>query len=105
MAITKTNQPYEFLVRWKDGAITGAHIKMLETIAEDGVVLSQKEGVAMPVSMAGAGNFPLADLLTGIQTQALIDLDAARSELAAVRLELEQAVQPTPVTATPDVLS
>jgi hypothetical protein len=33
MAITKTTQPYEFLVRWRDGAISGAHIRFLETIS------------------------------------------------------------------------
>ena len=82
MAITKTTTPYEFLVRWKDGAIAGAHIKFLETVSENGVVLSQKEGIASPVSMAGESGFPIADLLTTVQTQALTDLAAAQAVIS-----------------------
>ena len=82
MAITKTTQPYEFLVRWRDGAISGAHIRFLETILEDGVVLAQKEGNAMPVSLAGEAGYPLADVLSAVQKSALVDLEKAKEALA-----------------------
>lgn len=83
MAITKTNTPYEFLVRWNNGAVAGAHIRFLETISENGTVLTQKEGPAMPVSMAGEAGFPIADILTSLQAQALTERDAAVATLAA----------------------
>lgn len=82
MAITKTTQPYEFLVRWRDGAISGAHIRFLETVLEDGVVLAQKEGNAMPVSLAGEAGYPLADVLSAVQTSALVELEKAKEALA-----------------------
>ena len=82
MAITKTTQPYEFLVRWRDGAISGTHIRFLETILEDGVVLAQKEGNAMPVSLAGEAGYPLADVLSAVQKSALVDLEKAKEALA-----------------------
>jgi hypothetical protein len=82
MAITKTTQPYEFLVRWRDGAISGAHIRFLETILEDGVVLAQKEGNAMPVSLSGEVGYPLADVLTAVQQSALVELEKAKEALA-----------------------
>ena len=82
MAITKTTQPYEFLVRWRDGAISGAHIRFLETVLEDGVVLAQKEGNAMPVSLSGEVGYPLADVLTAVQQSALVELEKAKEALA-----------------------
>ena len=82
MAITKTTQPYEFLVRWRDGAISGAHIRFLETILEDGVVLAQKEGNAMPVSLSGEVGYPIADVLTAVQQSALVELEKAKEALA-----------------------
>ena len=82
MAITKTTQPYEFLVRWRDGAISGAHIRFLDTILEDGVVLAQKEGNAMPVSLSGEVGYPLADVLTAVQQSALVELEKAKEALA-----------------------
>ena len=96
MAITKTTQPYEFLVRWRDGAISGAHIRFLETILEDGVVLAQKEGNAMPVSLSGEVGYPLADVLTAVQQSALVELEKVKETLATVEATLA-AVQVAPV--------
>ncbi len=88
MAITKTNQPYEFLARWNNGTLAGAHIRFLETITEDGVVLSQKEGNAQPVSLAGEAGFPIDDILTSLQAQAVIERDAALAAKTAAEAAL-----------------
>ncbi len=88
MAITKTNQPYEFLVRWNNGTLAGAHIRFLETLTEDGVVLSQKEGNAQPVSLAGEAGFPIEDILDGLQATALSDLAAAQAAKATAEAAL-----------------
>lgn len=44
--ITKKTQPYELLVRWKDGAFAGASYRTVTTVADDqtGEVYSVKEG-------------------------------------------------------------
>ena len=78
MAITKQQTPYEFLVRWTNGTVAGAHIRFLERLVEDGTVLSEKEGNAHPVSMAGEVGFPIADILDAVQIAALTDLAAAQ---------------------------
>ena len=91
MAITKTTQPYEFLVRWRDGAISGAHIRFLETVLEDGVVLAQKEGNAMPVSLAGEAGYPLADVLSAVQTSALVELEKVKEALATAEATIAAA--------------
>lgn len=98
MAITKTQTPYEFLVRWKDGKIAGAHVKFLEkVIDDDGSVLSEKEGNALPVSLAGEAGYPLADVLNFAQTTALATAESATADAAkaknegAVALAAEQA--------------
>lgn len=91
MAITKTNQPYEFLARWNNGALAGAHIRFLETISEDGVVLSQKEGNAQPVSLAGEAGFPIEDILTSLQATAITERDAAVAAKATAEAALATA--------------
>ncbi len=88
MAITKTNQPYEFLVRWNNGTLAGAHVRFLETLTEDGVVLSQKEGNAQPVSLAGEAGFPIEDILDGLQVQAITERDAALAAKATAEAAL-----------------
>ena len=101
MAITKTNQPYEFLARWNNGTLAGAHIRFLETISEDGVVLSQKEGNAQPVSLAGEAGFPIEDILDGLQATALSDLAAAQAAKATAEAALtaKQAELDTTIAA------
>jgi hypothetical protein len=77
MSIIKTTTPYEFLARWKNGALAGAHVKFLETITDDGAVVSQREGDPMSVAVAGAAGFPLDDILSALQAQAIAERDAA----------------------------
>jgi len=82
MAIVKQQTPYEFLVRWDNGVVVGAHIRFLERLVEDGAVISEKEGHAKPVSLAGEAGFPIADILSLVQTNALADLATAQAALA-----------------------
>ena len=91
MAITKQQTPYEFLVRWNNGAVAGAHIRFLERLVEDGVVISEKEGDAKPVSMAGGVGFPIADILTALQVTALSNLASEKTAKAAADTLLQEA--------------
>lgn len=92
--ITKTKTPYEFLIRWTDGKISGAHIKFLETVSEDGVILAQKETNAEPVELAIEVGFPIADVwamvsagAASVGQQALMDI----ASVNAKKLEAEAA--------------
>lgn len=89
--ITTETTPYELLFRWDDGALAGAHIQFVETIRKDGAVISQQVGHAQPVSMSGETGFPLADVLSTVQADALAAKDAAISALAAKSAELTAA--------------
>lgn len=91
MSIIKTTTPYEFLARWKNGALAGAHVKFLETITDDGAVVSQREGDPMSVAVAGAAGFPLDDILSALQTQAIAERDAAVAEKATAEAALSAA--------------
>lgn len=95
--ITKTQTPYEFLIRWRDGKISGAHAKFLETISEDGVVLNVKEGDAIPVSLAGEVGYPIADIFAAISVgavasakQAVMDIATAEGKKAEAALAAKQ---------------
>ena len=103
----KTQTPYEFLVRMdKDGAIVGAHVKFLTTYTDDGVVVSQVEGEAQPVSVAGSAGFPLETILSAIHSAALVNCVAAQAECAKhevtiAALEAELAALSPKVEETP----
>lgn len=106
MTITKQKTPYEFLVRWKDGAIAGAHVRFLETLIEtdaSGAVtaLAEKEGDALPVSVAGEAGFPVADILSVALTTALATIDALQLALAA-EVEAHQITKAGAGTPTGD---
>jgi len=92
--------PYEFLVRWdhNTGALKGAHIKMFDDV-------TQQEGMAQPVAIAGAIGFPLADVLTAIQSGAIIAADTANAALTTEQTAhaATQALLDTAQTALADV--
>lgn len=92
--LTKTKQPYEFLIRWTDGKISGAHIKFLETVFEDGVMLAQKETNAEPVELAIEAGFPMADVWAMVSAGAASVGQKALTDIAdanAKKLEAEAA--------------
>lgn len=77
--IETVKRPYEFLVRWRDGVISGAHVGFEVTTTENGQVLST---TPLPVVAVGDGGFPLADILGQIQIDALKDREAAKAAQA-----------------------
>lgn len=98
--ITKTKTPYEFLIRWTDGKISGAHIKFLETVSEDGVTLAQKETNAEPVELAIEAGFPIADVwamvsagAASVGQQALTDIATANSKKAEAEAKAAQEIE------------
>lgn len=70
--------PYELLVRlnYETGALQGAHVKFYDSV-------TQQEGDAQPVAMAGATGFPLATILSAIQSGSIISADAANAKCVA----------------------
>ena len=107
MAITKQSMPYEFLARWDhvSGAFKGAHIQFYEGLYENGTLLTGNPGKAMGVGPGLA--FPLADILSQMQIDALATVGAqastitmltAERDAALTRItELEAKLAPTPV--------
>ena len=74
-----TKRPYELLVRWREGKISGAHVGFEITTTEDGSVLSTTPLAVMPVDIGQGAGFPLADILAQVHTDALIQMDAAQA--------------------------
>lgn len=72
-----TRHPYEFLARWgRDGRLAGAHAQFrYVTMADDGTVLGEFVGAAEPVAVMEAAGFPLSDILSPLQTAALVERD------------------------------
>ena len=71
------NIAYELLVRWnhETGALKGAYIKTYDTV-------DNTEGEPQAVAVAGSTGFPLADILTSIETGAILAMEAAQVALA-----------------------
>ena len=91
--ITKETAPYEFLARWRNGVFVGAHVQFLTRLIEDGIVLNEQISEAMPVDVGGGKGFPLADLISTMQADALVALDAKTAEAATKTTELAAAQQ------------
>lgn len=92
-------RPYEFLVRWKDGIISGAHVGFEVTVTENGQVISTTPLNVVSVDIGTGQGFPLADILGQIQVDALKDRDAAltaksqaESAKAAAEAERDAAI-------------
>ena len=87
MAISTVKRPYEMLVRWKDGVIAGAHVGFELTTTENGVVLSTTPLDVMPVDIGQGAGFPLADILSQVQVDAITGKDAAEAKCAAAEAD------------------
>lgn len=79
--------PYEFLARWdyKTGVLKGAHVKMFDSAT--GI-----EGEAQVVAVAGAAGFPLADIMTAMQSGAVAAMDAEKIAHASTTAALNAAL-------------
>ena len=85
---TETRKPYEFLSRWNnDGVIQGAHIAFLDTVLKDGEIINQTQSSVESVAIAEQVGFPLADVLSQLQIDALKQVDVLNSEIVALKAE------------------
>lgn len=90
MAFAESKTPYELLVRWnKDGTVSGAHVQFLESLTKDGVLIYEKVGDAIPVSMAGDADFPLSDILSDVHISALKTAEQALASANSKSKEIE----------------
>lgn len=80
---TVETQPYEFLIRWRDGVISGAHVGFEEIILDAGVVTATIQQAVQPVDVGLGNGFPLVDILGQIQITALTEKDAALAAKSA----------------------
>lgn len=82
MAITEQRKPYEFLVRWDEltGSLKGAHIQFYDALLRDGARISGQPSKAYGVGEGAA--FPLTEILTQVQIDALAELDVRAATIA-----------------------
>jgi hypothetical protein len=79
----KIKQPYELLVRWKDGHLAGAHFKEIEQIYIDDELITERECDPIPIK-------DVAEDLAGLLGETLTDALAINQELAAYADKLEK---------------
>ena len=91
--MSKTTNPYEFLVRWDSmtGQIKGCHVKTVTTHIDDETneVIAVKESEAMPVAWAQDNGFPLDQVLQAIHVDALATAAAEQAHKAAMEKDME----------------
>lgn len=89
-----TQKPYELLLRWgQDGNLRGAHMQWATVVSDDaGAVIGCYPGNVEPVAIApGQPGFPLTDILSQVQADALTALTAAQEKAAALEDRLSAA--------------
>lgn len=89
--ITKNTTLYEVLFRFDEsGKLKGAHAQYLETVAEDGAILAQKLGDALPVSLLEGDDGLTVKKILGEALATVIEAkEAAEADAAAARAEME----------------
>jgi hypothetical protein len=92
--MSTVKKPYELLVRWgQDGGLQGAHVQWAMLITDDtGAVIGSYPGEVEPVSLAnGQAGFPLGDILSQMQLDALTALTAEQERSATLAGQLNEA--------------
>jgi len=85
---TETRTPYEFLIRWdNNGVIQGAHIAFLDTVLKDGEIVTQTQSSVESVAIGEQVGFPLADVLSQLQIDALKQVDVLNAEIVSLKAE------------------
>lgn len=89
--LEKTKTLYEVLLRFGvDGKLAGAHAQYLDTITEDGVVISATPGHAIPLSLVEAADKATLTAALGEASAALLNAkEAAEAEVASLRAEMQ----------------
>jgi hypothetical protein len=100
--------PYELLARWDEtGVLKGAHVQWRTVTRDDtGKIVAEGVSDAEPINIGQGNGFPLADILSEVQIEALSELAKARSNLdeqVAKRQEAEAEL--ARVKAERDVLA
>jgi hypothetical protein len=84
-------QPYELLVRWKDGNIAGVAKRTLLVVTKDDGSRDEVEGAAQPVSEEDVpGMFPHADLVAQV-SRLLVERDGLAQNLDEANRECRRA--------------
>jgi hypothetical protein len=92
---TENRTPNEFLVRWNnEGLIQGAHVGWLDTVLKDGVVLSQTETNVESVAVGLSEGFPLADILTQLQVDFVLERETLLLEIQTLKAEIAELKTP-----------
>lgn len=76
---TVIERPYEFLVRWKDGVISGAHVGFETAIIEDGKPDRIIPNDVQPVAIGKENGFPLDKIMDQLHIDAIAAMDDARA--------------------------
>lgn len=75
--------PYEFLVRWRGGKLSGAHIQYIEHYPDGHFNLLP------PQPVEEGGKFPLATILGDLHIAALAKIQKLEDELKAAKAKLD----------------
>lgn len=107
MAITKTSYVERVLIVLNpDGTLKGAHSQTLDAIVEDGVVLKESQGDAVPVDAASLASVLPDQASLVAQVQALTaDRDAHDAEKAALQAEIDALKPPADENGVPQEVS
>lgn len=91
MTIIEQRKPYELLVRWDEltGSLKGAHIQFYDALLRDGARISGQPSKAYGVGDGMA--FPLTDILTQVQIDALAELDVRAVAITTLTGERDAA--------------
>lgn len=86
--------PYEVLFRFRDGALTGAHVVWEEWKTVNGTRipgLAATETDAQPLAVGGEAGFPLTEIMSKVQRAAVETYEAGEAERDDLRTRLEAA--------------
>lgn len=85
---SESTSPYEFLVRWNDGIITGAHVGFRTNTFKDGAMIADQVEPVKPVAIGIGNGFPLNEILAQLHIDALALCDTLRAERDTAIAEL-----------------
>lgn len=84
-----TKQPYELLVRWdQDGKLSGAQMQHRYVIRDGAKIVGESVGNAEALDLSKG--FPVQDVLTSAQADALATAEAAKARAAELASALQE---------------
>lgn len=108
MASETIREPYELLIRWKAGVISGLHKCELITVKDGDVVLSVSEGRAMPLEVEDVpAFFPDTEAVANVSRllaekanleSRVLDLEGQIDEATALITDLRRQLAEAEVT-------